>query len=353
MRILLFILFLVILMSCSNSTLSTIASEDTFAVALDEYLSTLSEKNNFSGTVCITENENMIFNESYGYRDIGNALLNDTSTIFRIGSITKTFTAVMLVQLVEEGFLSFDDYLSDYYPAIPNAEVITIDMMLHNQSGIYNFISHPDYLGYFNEPKTKQEVLNIIMSYPPAFVPGTDTEYSNTNYVLLGYIIEDITGECYNTNVQERISREIGLTNTFYGSEINTANNESVSYRLVDENWVLAPETDMSIPHGAGALVSTSSELTSFINALFNGEIIHHASLQNMLLQPGGYGRGIVRISYDNKVVYGHNGIINGFRSVMIYIPEDKIALVYLLNRLNYSLRDLWTETLDIYYGNI
>lgn len=90
-----------------------------------------------------------------------NHLLNDTDTIFRIGSITKTFTAVLILQLVEEGFLSFDDSFSIYYPVIPNAPKITIDMMLHHQSGIYDFTSHPDYLEYFSETRTRQEILDI------------------------------------------------------------------------------------------------------------------------------------------------------------------------------------------------
>ena len=345
-----FILSILILLSCSKSSLIYDSNIDTFTVTLDDYLSSLEADNEFSGTVCITKNGNQIFNEAYGYRDIENHLLNDTNTIFRIGSITKTFTAVLILQLVEEGFLSFDESLSIYYPGIPNAPEITIDMMLRHQSGIYDFTSHPDYLEYFTEPKTKEEILDIVISYPPAFDPGTDTEYSNTNYVLLGYIIEDITGESYNTNVQERISNEIELTNTLCGIAINTENNESESFRLINGEWLLAPETHLSIPHGAGVLVSTSSELTSFIHALFNCEFVNSTSLHDMLFQSYGYGRGIIRASYQNKAVYGHNGIINGFRGVMIYIPEDEIALVFLSNGLKYSQKDLWTEILDIYY---
>ena len=341
-----------ILLSCSKSNLCFDSNIDTFTITLDQYFSSLEADNKFIGTVCITKNGNQIFNEAYGYRDMDNQLLNDTSTIFRIGSITKTFTAVLIVQLVEEGFLSFDDSLSIYYPFIPNAEAITIDMILHHQSGIYDFTSHPDYLEYFDEPKTRQEILDIVVPYPPSFEPGTDTEYSNTNYVLLGYIIEDITGKSYNTNIQERISNVIGLTNTLCGSTINTENNESESFFLTDGNRILAPETHMSIPQGAGALISTSFELTSFICALFNCELVNTASLHNMLIQSGGYGRGIIRVSYQNKVVYGHSGIINGFRGVMIYIPEDEIALVFLSNGLDYSQKDLWTEILDIYYAN-
>ena len=336
---------------CSKIGFIYASNIDTFAVTLDDYLSSLEADNEFSGTVCVTKCGNRIFNEAYGYRDIENHFLNDTNTIFRIGSITKTFTAVLIMQLVEEGFLSFDDLLSDYYSIIPNAPEITIDMMLHHQSGIYDFTTHPDYLGYFEQPKTRQEMLDIVMYHSSVFEPGTDTGYSNTNYLLLGYIIEDITGKSYNTNVQERISDVIGLTNTLCASTINTDNNKSESFRLEDGEWILAPETHISIPHGAGAVVSTSSELTSFISALFNFELVNSTSLHNMLTQYGGYGMGIIRVSYQNKVVYGHNGVINGFSGTMIYIPEDEIALVFLSNGLDYSQQDLWTEILDIYYG--
>jgi len=350
MRKIYFLIFIVLLSSCSKSESNVNLQNESFADAVDRYLGSLSESNKFMGSVSVTNNGNQIYNRAFGYRDIEKQQFNVSNTLFRIGSITKTFTAVLIVQLVEEGLLSFEDKLSLYYPEIPNAELITIDMMLHHQSGIYDLTSHPDYIEYFNIPKTKQEILDILITYAPAFEPETNVEYSNTNFILLGYIIESITGKSYDTNIQERIAGNAGLVNTFYGSEINTINNESKSYRFINGNWELAPETHMSIPHGAGALVSSSSELISFINSLFENELVSETSIRDMLVPSSGYGRGIIVVPYENKLVYGHSGIINGFRNVMIYIPEDKIALVYLSNGLNYSQRDLWTEILDIYY---
>jgi CubicO group peptidase (beta-lactamase class C family) len=132
------------------------------------------------------------------------------------------------------------------------------------------------------KPSSRGDMLKRIKAYDLDFNPGEQTVYSNTNYILLGYIIEILDKDIYMQALERRIVKKIGLKNTYYGSKINIKKNESHSYSIVNENWFKQPETEMSNPGGAGAIVSTSEDLTKFMNALFSEKLISNASLEAM-----------------------------------------------------------------------
>jgi D-alanyl-D-alanine carboxypeptidase len=159
---------------------------------LDTYLSTLYEKDKMLGSVAVMENGQIVFQKAYGTFDPNT--LDDFSvnpeTVYRIGSITKTFTATMILQLVEAGKLSLDTKLNTFFPDVCNAGSITIKNMLQHRSGIFNFTDDPVFLGYMREGRSKEEMLEVFNNLDCDFEPGTQTAYSNTGFVLLGYIIE-------------------------------------------------------------------------------------------------------------------------------------------------------------------
>jgi len=319
---------------------------------IDSLLHSLEANNKAMASITIARNGVIEYSNATGFIDnTGTTPVNSTiDTRYRIGSISKMFTTVMILQLVEEKKLSLSTPLSKFYKKIPNADSITIANLLNHHSGLFNFTNSEDYPKWMTEARSKQQLLNLFESQEPVFAPGTKGEYSNTNFVLLGFIIEDVTGKSYQENLSSRITSKIGLRNTFYGSKINHAANEASSFEYDEGKWIMLPETDMSIPHGAGAVISSTPDLTAFITALFNGNLLSEASLKIMTSINDGYGSGTFKIPFYERTAYGHNGGIDGFSSSLAYFPDDKVAIAFCSNGLNYTMNDILIGLLSCYF---
>ncbi|WP_448702827.1 serine hydrolase domain-containing protein [Mucilaginibacter sp. AW1-3] len=340
----LLLLFLV-LQSCTHAQTLNKAKLDSFFVALNAH-------NQNMGSIAISVNGVLVYQNAVGYSQV-NASLKTPATIktkYRIGSISKMFTAVMIFQLIDEGKLNFDTPLATYFPQIANAGKITIREMLDHRSGLHNFTSDSLYATYMGSPKSEAEMLVIIAKQKPDFQPDTKAEYSNTNFVLLGYIIEKLTGKTYAEELKLRITSKIGLSDTYYGAKINPAKNEAYSYNYANQ-WIPATETDMSIPGGAGAVVSTPTDLVKFIDALFTGKLVSAASLELMKTMRDNYGMAMFVAPFGDKRGYGHTGGIDGFSSTLSYFPEDKLAIAYTSNGVRYTTNDVAIAALSIYFN--
>ncbi|WP_186458831.1 serine hydrolase domain-containing protein [Mucilaginibacter achroorhodeus] len=300
---------------------------------LDSLLDLLATNNRSMGSLAIMQNGRLVYQKSIGYADIDSpsTIPATAETKYRIGSISKMFTGVMVMQLVEEGKLSVTSTLDKFYPAIPNAAKITIGMMMNHHSGLHNFTNDPQYFSYMLSPQTHQQMLARITAMKPDFEPGTKGQYSNTNFLLLSYIIEKISGKSYPELVKQRIINKIGLKDTYYGDKINTAKNEALPYAYSGK-WTKFSETDMSIPTGAGSMVSTPADLDKFIVALFDGKLIKPASLELMKTSTDNYGSAMFATQFKGRKVYGHGGAIDAYRSELAYFPEQKFAVSYISN---------------------
>lgn len=273
------------------------------------------------------------------------------ATQYRIGSISKTFTATMIFQLIDEEKLSLNTTLDKFYPAVANASKITVGNLLSHRSGIHSFTNDAEYLQYMTMPKTQEEMVAIITASKPDFEPGTKTEYSNSNYVLLGYIVEKITKKSYAENLKQRITSKLNLTATHYGGKTDVTKHESYSYKMT-QKWELQPETDLSIPGGAGALVSTPVELTQFITALLQGKLTSAQSLEQMKTMQDGMGMGLFKVPYHSESGYGHNGSIDGFVSSAYYFPGGAYAVAICSNGISYPFNDILIAVLSACYNN-
>ena len=331
---------------------NTLIAQNLNKAKLDSFFSALSVHNKGMGSVAIASNGNVIYQNAIGYSQLNGDIKTPATvkTKYRIGSITKMFTATMVFQLIEEGKLSLTTPLSTYFPQMPNATKITIGEMLSHRSGLHNFTNDAMYLTYMHTPQTEAVMLTIMATEKPDFEPDTKAEYSNTNFVLLGYIIEKITGKLYKEELKRRITSKIGLTDTYYGGNASVANNEAYSYTFADK-WQQQPETDMSVPGGAGALVSTPTDLVKFIDALFDGKLVSAGSLEHMKTMRDNYGMAMFVIPFYDKKAYGHNGGIDGFSSVLAYFPGDKLAVSYITNGVVYSANDVLIAVLSIYFN--
>jgi D-alanyl-D-alanine carboxypeptidase len=320
---------------------------------LDNYLNKLEQDDMFMGSVAISRDGKIIYSKANGYRDVKNQVQADTNSLYRIGSVTKTFTSVLVLQLIEEGKLTFETKLSKFYPEVPNAEKITICHLLKHQSGLFSLTADPWHQTVYTDFRTKEENIAVIAQYDPVFEPGEGVQYCNSGYILLSYIIEDVTGKDYNANLQERICDRLDLDLTRIGGKINPDKNESLSYVFtLHTGWELADEPDTSISYGAGAIVSTAEELTIFMHALFNNQLIEKSSLAEMLKIEDGEGMGIKPLPYT-KIGYGHPGAMPGFYSIAGHILDDNITFAITTNGFRHDLftpLDLWTGVLQTYY---
>lgn len=315
---------------------------------LDTFFHNIEANGRGMGTFSLFKDGREVYQKTFGYADIAALQKADTKTKYRIGSISKTFTAAVIMQLVDEKKLSLNATLNTYFPQIPNSERITIEQLLRHQSGLFNFTSSRDYTKWMTKPQTREELLSILIDNGSVFEPGEKSEYSNTNYVFLSFIAEEIDGKRFADILQSRIIKPCKLENTYYGGKTNSRNNEAFSYARNGE-WNIQPETDMSIPLGAGAVVSTSTDLNTFFTCLFEGDLVSDGSLFMMKEVKGGFGMGLFPLPFYNMNGFGHTGGIDGFQSMTSYFPQEKIVISYISNGVVMPVNDIVIAALSTY----
>jgi len=321
------------------------------AARLDSLLDGLAANNKLMGSLALSRGGQPLYSRAFGYADAATKTAATPATRYRIGSITKVFTATMIMQLVDERKLTLDAPLSRFFPQLPNAAIITVDQLLSHRSGLHNFTSDPAYGTYMSQPKTQAELLTIIGQAKTDFEPGAKYAYSNSNYVVLGFIVEKLTKLPYAQAVQQRIGKKAGLTSTYYGGKIDPRKQEALSYERAGTDWKLSSETDMSIPGGAGALVATPADLNRFLSALFGGKLVSASSLTTMRTMRDGYGRGLMEVPFGAKKGYGHSGGIDEFASRAYYFPDGQLAVAVCANGGTFSLNDVLIGALSVAFN--
>ncbi len=321
------------------------------AARLDSLLNGLAANNKLMGSLALSRGGQPLYSRAFGYADVAGKTAATPATRYRIGSITKVFTATMIMQLVDEKKLTLNAPLGRFFPQLPNAATITIDQLLSHRSGLHSFTNDPAYATYLTKPKTRAELLAIIGQTKPDFKPGAKYTYSNSNYAVLGFIVEKLAIMPYALAVQQRIVGRAGLTSTYYGGKINPQKQESLSYERTATEWKLSSETDMSIPGGAGALVSTPADLNRFLAALFDGKLVSANSLATMRTLRDGYGQGLMEVPFGTKKGFGHGGGIDQFASRAYYFPDEQLAVALCTSGGTFSLNDVLIGALSLAFN--
>lgn len=317
---------------------------------LDAYFEKLEQNDKFMGSVAVSRNGEIIYTRSVGYADVENKLKANENSKYRIGSISKTFTTVLAMKAVEKKKLKLDQTIDKYFPEIKNAGKITVANLLYHRSGIHSFTDDKEYLDWNTQPKTEKELLDIIIKGGSDFEPDTKSAYSNSNFVLLTFIVEKSWGKPYKVLVDELIAKPAGLKNTALGGKIDSGKNECKSYRFTG-NWNLEPETDISVPLGAGGIVSTPSDLVKFSDALFGGKLVSKESLEKMQTINGQYGMGMFKIPFYDKTGFGHTGGIDGFASVFGHFADGNISYALTSNGTNFNNNNISIAVLSAVFG--
>jgi len=327
-------------------------SQQTKFQKIDSLLTFLNTNNKFMGELSIIEKGKMVFNKAYGFADVESGKKLDVNTKLKIGSITKTFTATMIMQLVDEKKLTLETKLSKFYPKIPNADKITIHHLLHHRTGIPDFLNDDPTVGEFIYAENKKEdLVKRIENYTSAFEPNSQHKYSNSNYNLLGYIIEDITKKSFAENLNTRIVKKIGLKNTIFPTKIDVSKNEGYSFAYDGKTWEKTPEWSSNLAFSAGAMSSTTNDLNLFLEALLEGKLTSKSSLEQMKSMEDYYGKGLIIAPFEERKFYGHTGGIENFRAAAGYNPDDKTGFAIIVNGDNYNRNDIMIGVLNLFYG--
>lgn len=339
-----------ILIICLFALTTSCFSQTINKQRLDSLFQILEKKDKFMGSIAISKNGELLYSKAIGYADVEISKKATTQTKYRIGSISKMFTAVLTLKAVEENKISLDQPLDKFFPQIENSKKITIENLLNHRSGIHNFTNDTTYLEYNTLFKSQKEMIEIIAKGKSDFEPNSKGAYSNSNYVLLSCILEKIYKKNYSAILNEKIVEPLKLKNTYFGSKTSIAGNESYSYKFKNK-WIKETETDTSIPLGAGGIISNPTDLTLFIEQLFAGKIISEKSLILMKTLNQKFGLGLFQFPYFEDKNYGHDGSIDGFLSIVIYNPEEKLSVAITSNGTQYPINNILICALSSYFN--
>lgn len=313
---------------------------------LDNYFDNLELNNKFMGSVAISKNGKIIYTNSIGFSNVENNIKANKNSKYRIGSISKSFTTVLVLMAVEAKKLDLNQTIDRWFPTIKNAEKISIINLLNHRSGINDFTNKEDYLTWNTKPKNEKEMISIIAKGGSDFEPDLKAEYSNSNFLLLSYIIEKIYRKSYSEILQDHIIKPINLSDTYVFRKIDSSKNECNSYTY-DGSWIREKETDYTIPLGAGAIASTPIDIVKFSDALFEGRLLEPESLKLMKTMKDGYGMGLFEMPFYSNIGYGHTGGIDAFSSVFVYFISDKISYALTSNGNNFNVNDISINVLN------
>lgn len=315
---------------------------DTTRATLQRVVDAYSKAGKFNGTILVSKGGEVLYAGASGFRDAEKKIPHDRESIFQVGSLTKQFTAAIIMQLVGEQKLSLSDPLSKYFNGFRHGDKITIKHLLTHTSGIFNYtndttLMQSDVSGHYS----KEQMLDLIRGYAPDFDPGARFNYSNSGYFILGYIVEKATGKSYEHNVRERILQPLEMNNSgFDFSRLKSPKKASGYFSL--QPVIAAPIVDSTIAYSAGALYSTVEDLYKWERAIHTDRILSAQAWQEVFTPfKNGYGFGWGIDSLHNKLITAHAGGIHGFSSYLIRFPSESVAVIAIDNASSTSLSRL------------
>lgn len=304
------------------------------APRMQQIIASYVDDKSFMGSVLVIKDGHTLIDQGYGSADLEWTVPDSPTTKFRLGSITKQFTAASVLLLQERGKLSIDNPVSKYMPDAPAAwSKITIYNVLTHTSGIPSFTGFPDYRTTEWKDTTPAELVARFRDKPLDFEPGTKFNYSNSGYVLLGYLIEKISGQTYAEFLQQNIFIPLGMKDTGIDSNAAILPQRAQGYRRTPHGIEHDGYISMTIPFSAGALYSTTTDLVKWEQGLFGGKVLKPESLAKMTTPfKSGYGCGIFIRTVDGHKLITHGGGIEGFNTSLNYYPDDKLTVIVLGN---------------------
>jgi CubicO group peptidase (beta-lactamase class C family) len=318
---------------------------------LDTYLLSAVKVNKFNGAALVAKDGKIVFNKAYGWRNFSYKTKNEINTRFPILSITKSFTAIVLLKLQEQGKLSMRDKISKYLPEYPNGNKISIEHLLTHTSGIYNYTDNVDEGDSIIvcHPVSKQLVLDQFKDKPLAFKPGKQFSYNNSGYYLAGMVIEKVTGKPYESIIRDIIFEPLGMSSSGFDYNNLPSEMKAVGYQFLNGKMQKPyPFYDSTVGYAAGSIYSTTEDLYKWSEAIANGQLLSSSSwIAAFTPKIGDYGYGFQTGNYQGKKYVTHSGGYPGYISMFMFYPKDRVTIILLNNVGNYG-QDLWSVTMGI-----
>lgn len=336
-------LFTILLTGCADKETKSLhesakLNNKVIQFKLIKYMNDYSKKNGFSGTILISKDDDILLNRGYGMANYDKKVANTPHTVFEIGSLTKQFTAAAILMLQENKLLSVQDPISKYVPDYPNGDKIKIYNLLTHTSGIPDYLNFVESIETGKHTYTTEELINLFKNKPLDFDTGTSFKYSNSNYILLGYIIEKVSNMKYEDYMEKNILKPLELNETGFLSKKPQIKNKAVGYSIINiefNSYIPSPEVEDSLPYSAGEIYSTDEDLYRWEKALFAGKLIKKESLNEMFtphLSNYGYGWFIDKSAGGDKII-SHNGNTIGFSSYVSKDVDKNCILIILSNK--------------------
>jgi len=322
------------LVVCSTASAQPLAHE------LDALLASFHDAGQLNGSVLLAQGDEILYERGFGEANMAWDIPNAPDTRFRIGSVTKQFTAALILQFEEDGRLSLGDSITAHLPDYPaeQGNRVTIHHLLTHTSGIPSYTSRPDYLDFSIQPFEPDSLIAMFADLPLEFEPGTDWSYSNSGYFLLGRIVEAVTGEPFDVVLHERLLEPVGLENSGYDHYRDVIEQRATGYVRTGGEYERAAYLDSSVPYAAGMMYSTVRDLHQWNRALHAGALFERPATLMRMLTPTknsyGYGIAVGEITVGEVTVPAirHGGGINGFSAQLWYLPKDEYTIVVLDN---------------------
>jgi CubicO group peptidase (beta-lactamase class C family) len=306
---------------------------------LDRYLS---RPGVFNGTALVVYKGQVLLHKGYGYKNLPAKTLNDTATIFRIGSISKPFTATVIMHLEEKGLIQLQDPVSKYLTDYPGGDSITIEQLLIHHSGVKEYLAVKVIRELPDEapPITRDSLISTFKNEPRYIKPGDKFPYSNSNYILLAAIIEKITGEQFEHVVRRVIFEPLAMTHSGFDFLHVQADNKSTGHEKVKGGMKTVIDFDSTYAPGCGSMFSTARDLYTFYKGLYSGRVIGDSTCERAFIpRTWKYGYGWFSYKGYGKKCISHPGGVPGFVADMKFYPDDDLFIV-LLNNYNVGKAD-------------
>jgi CubicO group peptidase (beta-lactamase class C family) len=330
-----------------------VANGQQLSKRIDSLIEKAAKINRFNGSVLVSKNGKIVYEKAYGYQNADKHILNTSNTIYQIGSTTKEFTAAVILKLAEQGKLSLEDKLSKYFPDYKRGNEITIKHLLTHTSGIYEILRDNTAFNESAKPRSIKRTLSYFIDKPLDFDPGTQYSYCNSGYILLGLIIEKVTGQTYQTVVRDFILKPLKMEHTGFDFAGLNSSDKAIGYtkytQIIKEASV---PWDSTATFSAGSLYSTVGDLYLWHKGLLNYKVYSKASLETATTPYlAGYGLGCwIDTIYQKKIV-SHGGNILGFTGYFGRIQEEDVCVIILNNIFNHQIETIGLSIFAILYN--
>lgn len=319
---------------------------------LKTYMESLAANEFFNGAVLVGHKGEILLKKGYGYASFQYDISNFSTTKFRVGSLTKAFTAIGIMLLHENGKLDIDHQIDKILPDYPNGSVITIRHLLTNTSGIPNFTSSPEYwVKTMRLPSNLDAVIDSFKNLPLEFTPGTDMNYSNSGYLVLTKIIEKASGQSYADFLQNEIFEKLGLKCTGIDNGCRIVKSMAEGYTVWGD-IIHTEHIDMSFPLGAYGMYSTVEDLYIWCQALLKSTIVDQSLQEQMFTNSKGYGYGFGWFIEEGECkTYSHFGDVNGFVNHLVVYPNEDLVVIVLSNLNITPVTQISSDLAKIIFG--